>query len=175
MTDDNVALPLVQTSWIVPDIEQAARGWVAMGVGPFFVFDVDLPEAKYRGQTVPLSFTVALAQAGGTQIELICQTSTGPSAYRDVVPEGATGFHHVCRAFGAYDETYAKLRKQGIEIATEFELAGARACYADTRELLGCMLELVDESETGTKLIALVRDAANGWDGSDPIRKLALV
>jgi hypothetical protein len=86
----------VQNAWVVPDLEQAIEKWVAMGVGPFYVLGRDYPDAIYRGQSVPLSFRAGLAQAGAIQIELIQQTSPGPSAYRDVVAEGETGFHHVC-------------------------------------------------------------------------------
>ena len=165
-------LPIIQNCWVVPDIAAAAKPWIALGVGPFFLFDVDVPDALYRGKRVPLSFSVGLAQAGPLQIEFVCQHSPGPSAYRDTVPAGKSGFHHVCRALGGYDETVALLRKQGITLATEAVFNGSRFCYADTRETLGCMLELLDESAAGTYLVETVRNAAIGWDGSDPLRRL---
>jgi hypothetical protein len=90
------ATRLVQNAWVVPRLEDAIPGWVALGVGPFFVLERAYPQALYRGTPVPLSFRAALAQAGDIQIELIEQTSDGPSAYRDMVPAGATGFHHMC-------------------------------------------------------------------------------
>lgn len=166
------ALPLSQSAWVVANLEQAIEGWLAMGVGPFFTFLVDLPDALYRGKTTPLCFRVALAQAGEVQIELIQQLSAGPSAYRDVIPEGTSGFHHVCRALGAYDEMLEQLRALGVEVATEAMVGDARFCYIDTRAYTGCMLELVDESAVGTALNALVRDGATNWDGSDPVREV---
>jgi hypothetical protein len=175
MTIDRFPMPIVQSCWVVPDIDQATKGWISLGVGPFFRFDVDIPNALYRGKVSPLAFTVALAQAGPTQIEFICQRSDGPSAYRDTVPSGSSGFHHVCRAFGGYDETVAKLKSQGVMLATEFEIGGARTCYADTRATMGCMLEVVDDSDIARRLLTTLRDGAIGWDGHDPIREFTLL
>jgi hypothetical protein len=172
---ENYSMPITQSCWVVPDVDQAANGWIELGVGPFFKFDIDIPNALYRGKVSPLSFTVALAQAGPTQIEFICQHSDGPSAYRDSVPAGSSGFHHVCRAFGRYDETVTMLKSKGIVLATEFEIGGARTCYADTRATMGCMFEVVEESDIGHRLLATIRNAAIGWDGRDPIRKLRLL
>lgn len=166
------ALPIIQSCWVVPDIRQAARGWIAMGVGPFFTFDMDFPDALYRGRHVPLRFSVALAQAGSVQIELITQLSDGPSTYRDGISPGQSAFHHVCREFGRYDETRQRLLALGIEIATEASYNGIRVCYADTRATLGCVLELVDDSEMGRQLNAMVRDASIGWDGREPVRQV---
>jgi hypothetical protein len=74
------------------------------------------------------------------------QTRPGPSCYRDVVPEGQTGFHHVCKITDDYARDGAALKARGILIANEFISSGdIPACYADTREEIG-------------------------WDGADPIR-----
>jgi hypothetical protein len=172
MVEKYHSLPVIQNCWVVPDVVEAARGWIKLGVGPFFVFDVDVPGALYRGKLTPLHFSVAIAQAGPVQIEFIHQRSDGPSAFRDVVPAGRSGFHHVCRAFGDYEETRAELQRQGVPIVTEGGVDGARFCFADTRLLIGCMLEVVDDGKTGRWLVATVRDAALGWAGQDPIRQL---
>lgn len=170
MTSES-ALPIIQNCWVVPDIERAARRWIEAGVGPFLTFDLDLPDTLYRGERSPLSISVALAQAGAIQIELIAQHSLGPSAFRDVVPAGASGFHHICRDFGGYDETLERLAKQGVFPVTELQFGGTRACYADARELMGCMLELVDDNPTSRELVKTVSDASIGWNGTNPIRR----
>ena len=41
------------------------------------------------------AYKVAVTHAGNLQIELI-ESKTTKSAYRDVVAEGCSGFHHVC-------------------------------------------------------------------------------
>ena len=163
--------PLNQNCWVVPDLETAMRSWIAMGVGPFYHFAFSFPEADYRGRTVPLAFKVALAQAGPIQIELIEQTSPGPSCYRDVVPEGQSGFRHVCKITDDYARDVAALKARGIMIANEFISPGnIPACYADTREEIGCMFELVPDVPILRGMGRMVADGATNWDGTDPIR-----
>lgn len=162
----------VQNAWVVPDLEKAIEGWVAMGVGPFYVLDRDYPDALYRGQPVPLSFRAGLAQAGSIQIELIQQTSPGPSAYRDVVADGETGFHHMCKITDDFASDTAALRANGIALATEMDSGGIPTCYADTRAQMGCMLELLPPSAILTQIYDIVAAAAKDWKGDAPIRDL---
>lgn len=168
-------LELMQNCWVVPDLEKAMQQWLSMGVGPFFRRDADYPDALYRGRPEPLAFKGALAQAGPVQIELIQQTSKGPSAYRDIVPEGGSGFHHMCRIVHDVAGEIARLRARGIEMASEFRsVGGAQVAYADTRREMGCMLELVPAEPVLIHLFRDVAQAARYWDGSDPIRMLEL-
>lgn len=168
-------LELLQNCWVVPDLDEAMQRWLSMGVGPFFRRDADYPDALYRGRPEPLAFKAALAQAGPVQIELIQQTSAGPSAYRDAVPEGQSGFHHMCRMVHDVGEEIARLRARGIEMASEFRsVGGAQVAYADTRREMGCMLELVPTEPVLVNLFRDVAQAARYWDGSDPVRMLEL-
>lgn len=161
-----------QACWVVDDMEVAARNWAANGVGPFLTFDVDMPDAIYRGAPVPLRMTIGLAQAGPMQIELIQQHSPGPSAYRDVVPEGASGFHHVFRVVDDYDAAVAELKARGIVLATE-AFYGAHFCYADTRGEIGAMTEIAADSPLLRDLQAKVTTASLEWDGTTLLRPLA--
>jgi hypothetical protein len=172
--NQDASLPIVQAAWVVDDLQQAMSQWLRLGVGPFFTLDVDLPSVLYRGQPSSLSMSIGMAQAGAVQIELIQQTSQEPSAYTEGAKSGAAGFHHVCRALGGYDETIALLKAQGVVVATEARWGdgGPRFCYADTRDTLGCYLEIADDSEIGQRMYAVVGGAAESWDGQDPIRRL---
>jgi hypothetical protein len=161
-----------QACWIVPDLHTGIGEWLKLGVGPFFTFDVDLPDAIYRGRVEPLTFSVALAQAGPVQIELIEQRSAGPSAYRDTVPVGSTGFHHIFKIVKDYDAEICSLKARGIVLATEAFL-GQRFCYADLREEIGTMLEIAEDSEKLRALNDAVAKGSREWDGrQDPIRSL---
>lgn len=165
----------VQNAWVVPDLDKAMQHWLAMGVGPFHILDRAYPDALYRGRPEPLSFRAALAQAGAIQIELIEQTSKGPSAYRDVVPDGGTGFHHMCKITDDYAGDVASLRAHGIVLATEMESDGIPTCYADTRAQMGCMLELLPPSPILTQIYDLVAASSRGWTGEAPVRDLMAV
>ena len=171
----NERMALLQNCWVVADLDDAMERWLSMGVGPFFRRDSDYPDALYRGRPEPLAFKAALAQAGPVQIELIQQTSKGPSAYRDMVPEGQTGFHHMCRIVHNVGDEIGRLKARGIKMASEFRsVGGAQVAYADTRNELGCMLELVPAEPVLINLFRDVAEAAQDWDGTDPVRMLEL-
>jgi hypothetical protein len=166
-----------QTAWLVNDIDEAMNRWLdAKGVGPFFVRRALRPTSLlYRGESSSLRFHVALAQAGGLQVELIQQVDEGPSAYRDVYPPGTGGFHHL----GAYtDDLDADLERHaaaGVSVAALGTNAGVRFAYLDTRESVGFMTELIDRtgSEGQRKWFAEIAEANASWDGTDPVREVA--
>ena len=162
--------PLVQNCWVVDDLDAAMANWLALGVGPFFTLETRYDDAIYRGEIVPLECRVGLAQAGPIQIELIQQTSPGPSAYRDVAPRGGTVFHHMCKITDDYAGDAAALRARGIILANELMSGDIPVCYADTRAEIGCMLELIPPAPLLLDLYALVAGSAKGWDGRDPVR-----
>lgn len=167
-------LPIVQIAWVVDDLDKAMSQWLNLGVGPFYTLDVDNMAVDYRGEPSSISMLIGLAHAGDIQVELIQQTSTEPSAYTEGAPCGSVGFHHICRALGKYDETIKQLTDEGAVVVTEgrFGEGGPRFCYVDTRAILGCFLELADDSAVGNKLYTITRGAALDWDGSDPVRRI---
>ncbi len=168
------SLDIVQNCWVVPDINAAMRKWLDMGYGPFVTFDLELPHALYRGQQVPLIVSIALTHGGGVQIELVQQRSLGPSIYRDMYGPDEGGFHHMCIVTDDYPAELARLRRQGFVIAAEGEALGLHFAYADTRESMGCMLEVIGDVPMLQEVYKAVADAARDWDGSDPIRPLKL-
>lgn len=167
---------LMQAAFIVTDVEAAARAWIAAtGIGPFFLVPhIQLAEMDYRGKPAEgLDFSVALAQSGGTQIELIQQHCDRPSAYRDTIARGEQGFHHFCIYTNEYDATRQRYIDQGFESAVDGKFGTMRFCYIDTSPALGCMIEIVEEDAVETDAFTRIAAAAQGWDGvTDPIRPL---
>lgn len=161
-----------QTCWVVDDVDPAMAGWLALGVGPFFVLDCHFEDALYRGKPMPLHYRIALAQAGAMQVELIQTLSDHPSSFRDVAPQGGTALHHMCKFTEDYAGDVAALEAAGIAIANAFVAGDMPVCYADTRAQIGCMLEILTPRQPILDLYALVKAAAEDWDGSDSIRHL---
>ena len=165
-----------QNAWVVPDINAAMKKWTdEMKVGPFFVAEhgANLTDITYRGAPSELSMKVALAQAGGVQIELIEPTTNKPCAYRDTVAEGRSGFHHMCvwtHDIDADTEYFAKL---GYEAANLGTANGSRFGYFDTTPLMNCMLEVLEYNPGAEAMFQKIADAAQDWDGTDPVRGFA--
>lgn len=163
-----------QNAWVVDDIYKAARHWVDFyGIGPFYVMEhLDLRKIKYRGADAELDISVALAQAGPVQIELIQQFNDGPSTYRDLVPAGQTGYHHFCIYTHDFDADKAAFEAAGHATTTEGESpdGSVQFAYFDTRDQFGVFTEVVNPAEGLVGRNKEVAEIAATWDGTDPIR-----
>lgn len=170
---------IIQMAWVVEDLEHAMAAWVnTNGVGPFFVSPLQdlVDELDYRGQKISLPDTkirLALAQAGDIQIELIEQQCGTSTLYREFVPAGQSALHHIAIIAKEYDKEIDAYEKQGCAVATTGTFKDVRWSYVDTSRTLGCVTELLERNPLIEGFFKLVRDAASGWDGADPIRKLS--
>ena len=161
-----------QNAWVVDDVEAQCMRWVReMGVGPFFVTEYRnaFTEVDYRGESGRLDMIVALAQAGNVQIELI-QPLVERCAYRDSVPPGEIGFHHMCVWTHDIDADTAYFESLGYPAANLGKVGETAFAYYDTRPLMGCMLEVVTQHEGIVARFAEIAGAADGWKGDRPIR-----
>jgi len=167
---------IFQNAWVVPDLTSAIANWTSFyGVGPFYVLDhLDLSSALYRGRPSGLIVSVALAQAGPVQIELIHQHNKGPSVYREMVPEGDSGFHHVCIYCHDFGADQANFERAGYQTVLEggSDDGQIKFAYFDTRKHFDIFTEVVTPHPSMLARNELVSRAAIDWDGNDPIRIL---
>ena len=86
-----------QLGYVVPDIEAAMDYWAnVMGVGPWFYNPrVPIEDYHYDGEHYDVHNSVALANSGFIQVELIQTRNDAPSMYRDFQRAGHTGLQHV--------------------------------------------------------------------------------
>ena len=123
-----------------------------------------LNEPRYRGAPSATRFSTAVAQHGEVQIELVEQHDDGPSAYRDTVPAGATGFHHVAFIAEDFAADLAHYTDQGFAVAADGLFGPMRYAYVDTSAPLGHMIEIVEDKPAIRAFFAAVRKAADRWD-----------
>jgi hypothetical protein len=168
-----------QIAFVVPNaIEWAHRHMARFGSGPFFIL-AHLPHdiQTYRGKAIDLDTTGAVGQWGDVQVELVEQHCQTPSAYRELHPNGGPGVHHMAvfvdDIHEAIDE-YKRLGYDNILYSVVSALGGAKPSpYAmmDTRSDFGVLTEFYEEAVVGN-FYKLVREAAENFDGTDPIRYL---
>jgi len=179
MTDrDAMNIPLfmtrdcVQNAWVVDDLDSAMRQWTSLwGVGPFFLMEhVPMENLHYRGKPASIDCSIALAQSGRIQIELIQQNCDRPSIYRDYVPKGRRGFHHIAVIPKDYDREMAAYANRGIAVGMNGTFGDMRFAYLDAWREVGIVIELVEDRPSIREYFAKVAAAADGWDGSDAVR-----
>lgn len=164
---------VMQVCWVVEDIDRAMANWTqVMGIGPFYIFrDLRIDSVRYRGTPTSTHFSIAIAQAGGVQIELAQQHCDNPSAYRDLVEKGRDGLHHIAIYVADYPAALAHFTDQGLVPSIEGTFGAMRFAYVDTSEKLGCMVEIIEHDPIEDEIFARVAQGAENWDGvTDPVR-----
>ena len=88
--------PMRQVGIVVRDIEKAMRHWVEVcGVGPWFYAEqLPMDEFRYKGRIYYLKVSIALANSGDVQLELIQQRNDVPSLYSDFLAAAHEGMQH---------------------------------------------------------------------------------
>jgi hypothetical protein len=113
--------------------------------------------------------------APAPRLELVQQTSHGPSVYRDNPPVSRGGIHHLGRLTHDFDGELDRYRSAGAEVVTLGVSSGVQFAHVDTRASISCMTELIDSHAEGMpnrlERYRLIAAAADGWDGTDPIRR----
>jgi catechol 2,3-dioxygenase-like lactoylglutathione lyase family enzyme len=166
--------PVMQMAWVPADFDAAIAHWTqVMGVGPFFLMEnIQLVDMRYRGVPSDAVFSLALANWGDMQIELIRPENDAPSIYRGEY--GVTDrMHHVCLLVDDIVRAYDCCRAHNAEIVIEGRVGDSGAViYADPGQGPGGLVEILQAQPGTAELFAMIRDAAVGWDGRDPLRKL---
>ncbi|SEP83242.1 Glyoxalase/Bleomycin resistance protein/Dioxygenase superfamily protein [Faunimonas pinastri] len=162
-----------QLGYVVDDIEQAMDYWSrVLGVGPFFYNErVPIENYRYRGEAYDVHNSVALANSGFMQVELIQTRNDAPSMYRDFKQASGTGLQHVAYWTESFDEDVVRLTGQGFEIAMSGEVGrNGRFVYFDTEYHPGTVIELSEVAGPKGEMFRLIREASETWDGNDPVR-----
>ncbi len=167
-----------QVAYLVPDIEAAMDYWAGgLGIGPWYYNPrVPIENYTYRGQRFEPHNSVALANAGGLQIELLQPRNDVPSMYRDFLRAGHSGVQHVAYWTERFDADLERAEAAGFEVCMGGEVgANGRFVYFEPRSAPGVsypgtVIELSEVAGPKGRLFKLIREAAVGWDGSDPVR-----
>ncbi|HEY2601014.1 MAG TPA: VOC family protein [Thermoleophilaceae bacterium] len=165
---------LCQFAYTVGDVERGMTDFVErLGVGPWYVRGpIQPPDARYRGGPSEGVFSIARAFSGHAMVELIQQHDDSPSVFHEGDGPRRYGFHHWAMMTTSFDDDVERYHALGYPEAFFDRLpSGSRVMYVDaTRDLPG-MLELVEHTEAQEAVYTNIQQAADGWDGSDPIRR----
>ena len=162
---------IVQICHIVEDLDQAVDHWVeTFGAGPFFgQRNLDIP-VMHRGTPSFLYSHVALGQCGMLQMELVQIVGNEPTVYRDMYPDGGSGFHHVAMFVDDLQKEIDAYAAAGSELGALGEFNGCGFAYVDTRKSVGFFTELYEECAFMRGFYRKIADAAAGWDGTRRMR-----
>ena len=172
------AHPIRQVAYFVPDAVRAARDHARQfGSGPYFLAEhIPLRKALHRGREALLDHTSAYGQWGEVMIEFVQQNNPGPSAFHDMYPEGSgrSGFHHIALIVDDLQAARREFSDSGLTEALYAEMSdGFAFVMVDDVARHGHMIELYEGVSALTSFYTMVKDAAKGFDGADPIRPIS--
>lgn len=166
-----------QVGFVVHDIEQAMAHWHrVLGVGPwYYKEEVGTTEFRYHGRPSELpKISIALANSGDLQIELIQQRNDAPSLYLDSLKRSGEGAQHVAYwTDDRFDEWTQRLLDAGYVEGHAGRMGQrGRFAYFVHADLPSGMIEISEMSGGKGEYFKLIAAAARDWDGSDPVRAI---
>jgi methylmalonyl-CoA/ethylmalonyl-CoA epimerase len=168
--------PVVQIAFVVKDIESTAAHWNRkIGVGPFYMLEhVAFGPSFFRGRPLSLDMSVAIAQWGEVQVELITQHDQSPSIYSEFLAARGEGMQHVGVLCDSLDRELELLGARGVQpVQWGATALGMRFAYVDTDAHPGAMVELIESGPEVRAFFAMIRKGAAGWDGTRGLRRLS--
>ncbi|MGK2870057.1 MAG: VOC family protein [Mycobacterium sp.] len=179
--------PVRQIGYVVDDLDAAVANWLKLGVGPWFVMRDLVQQVTYRGEPSAVTLSLALANSGDLQIELIQQTDDTASIFTEFLQargersDGEStgpGFHQLAYWTDDFDDTMGLVAEAGWPVVwSGGEGDGVRYAYvelssAERATSPAAIIEIMELTDASAGMAAFVRQAAEGWDGSDPVREL---
>ncbi|MFY0634559.1 MAG: VOC family protein [Vannielia sp.] len=169
----NLLGPIRQLGIVVDDIEAGMKHWSeVMGVGPWFYNpQVPIENYTYGGQSYVPHNSVALANSGEMQVELIQTRNDVPSMYRDYMQKGLRGLQHVAFWTTQFDDDLAMMEARGFTVKMSGTVGqNGRFVYFEQEHHPGTCIELSEVMGPKGRMFDMIREAAVGWDGSEPVR-----
>jgi catechol 2,3-dioxygenase-like lactoylglutathione lyase family enzyme len=164
-----------QNGYVVRDVDAAMVSWLAIGVGPWFTMrEFPQQNGAYRGELCEPVLSIAFANSGPLQLELIQQHDDGPSIYREFLDAGREGFHHLAWWTDDFPATMAKVEAAGWPVVQSGDGNGvAHFAYFELDGATSTVIEMMELNDATDLLASTVATGADEWDGTtDPVRPL---
>jgi hypothetical protein len=161
MADHRIlGMDVAQIALVVRDLDALLERWIAVGYGPWRVYEYgeNLARRRYRGSDGTYAMLLAVSDTS-PQIELI-QPLAGPSIYEDWLTERGEGLHHVgLLVDGDFDAAVERLVAAGFPVIQSGDfgpLHDGRFSYHDTQAALGMIVELVRDCTGHSETVRVV-------------------
>ncbi|WP_047396648.1 VOC family protein [Chitinibacter sp. ZOR0017] len=163
-----------QIAFVVPNIDSAMQYWAAtLGIGPFFIKrKIQLDNFEYRGKaSASPVISIALANSGALQIELIEQHDMQPSIFLEFLQRQPTGgLQHIAAWLSRteFEQRKTALITQGYQVAQAGKISssGVELLYfATEQDQTGVIFEIANLAEPEhIPRLEKIAQAAQQWD-----------
>jgi hypothetical protein len=160
-----------QFGFIVEDIDASITQWGALGVAPWLVMrDVAMEGCTYRGALSEPVISIALANSGDMQIELIQQHGDMPSIYQEFMKATGGGLNQVAYWVEDIDAVRAEAVAAGwTEVWRGDEDGPTQFSYLEHPDSPLAIVELMELNDATRSLGLAIQAAAEEWAPGKPI------
>ena len=161
-------------AYVVENIEATARRLAQqLGAGPFFLVEnVPLENVTSRGEPAEFAHHSAFGCCGGDPIELMEIVRLVPERVVGRFAGARPRVHHVAWAVppAAVEDLRRELEERGLPQYLSAQLGELEITLHDASASLGHDVEIHVDSQALRDFFQMVREGAEGWDGSEPLR-----
>jgi hypothetical protein len=163
-------------AYVVADIAATVDRLVdGLGAGPFFLIEhVPLEDVRSRGEPAEFVHHSAFGACGDGAIELMQPVALAPARVEQGFARPWPRIQHVGYVVPPHDVAglRSSLEERGLPQYLSSWLGGVETTVHDASAVLGHDIE-IHEDNTGLRdFFGMVLAAAEGWDGSNPLRPL---
>jgi methylmalonyl-CoA/ethylmalonyl-CoA epimerase len=166
--------PVHHRAYLVESIEDTVTRLVEQfGAGPFFALEnVAFENVTSRGEVAEFSHNSAFGHLGGDPIELMEINQLSPARVAERFSGPRPGLHHIAWAVppSSVEQVREALETHGAPGYLQANLDDIDLSFHDSSALLGHDVEIHADVESLQGFFTMFREAAENWDGSDPIR-----
>jgi hypothetical protein len=163
-------------AYVVDDIEATVRRLVdQLGAGPFFLIEnVPVENVLSRGEPAEFVHNSAFGYCGGGAIELMQVVSLAPERVQERFSGPRPRIHHVAYVLPPTEvaDLRSSLDDRGLTEYLSSQLGEVETTLHDAPAALGHDIEIHVENEGLRGFFEMVRAGADGWDGSEPLRRI---
>lgn len=166
--------PVHHRAYLVESIEDTvARLMEQFGAGPFFALEnVLFDNVTSRGEVAEFSHDSAFGHLGGDPIELMEIKQLSPARVAERFSGPRPRLHHIAWALppSSVEQIREALETHGAPGYLRASLGDVDLSFHDSSASLGHDVEIHADVEDLQGFFTMFREAAENWDGSDPIR-----
>jgi hypothetical protein len=159
--------PIVQTAYLVTDMQEAMARWSQVLEVPLFYFLPDVPciDMTYRGKPVDFKLCTAIGYSGDLQIELLLMDHAMVSWYPEFYRNGDGRLHHYQVRVADIDAVL-KERAWQEKVLLRAKATGMEICFVDADLPDGSLLEIVSAADATVAFMEGFKQLSKEWKDS---------